>query len=146
MPTLERAIAIAAEAHAGAIDKVGAPYILHPLRLMMKMTTLRGMTVAVLHDVVEDNVLWTLQRLEKEGFDRETVAAVDALTRRRGESYPRYIERVAKNGLARAVKMHDLTDNIDIRRIPEPSEDDKRRIAKYERARRKLKAIPEEAA
>ena len=35
MSTLERAIVIAAEAHAGITDKAGAPYILHPLRMMM---------------------------------------------------------------------------------------------------------------
>ena len=31
--TLERAIAIAAAAHEGQVDKGGSPYILHPLKV-----------------------------------------------------------------------------------------------------------------
>ena len=54
MSTLEKAIAIAAEAHAGATDKAGAPYILHPLRVMLKVKSPDARIVAVLHDVVED--------------------------------------------------------------------------------------------
>jgi len=54
MSTLERAIAIAAEGHAGQLDKAGAPYVLHPLRLMLAVKTLDERIVAVLHDVVED--------------------------------------------------------------------------------------------
>jgi (p)ppGpp synthase/HD superfamily hydrolase len=141
MPTLERAIVIAAEAHAGTVDKAGAPYIMHPLRLMMKMESTTGMIVAVLHDVVEDNVQWTLPRLEKEGFSHEIIEAVDALTRRKGELYPHYIERAAKNGLAREVKIRDLEDNINIRRIHNPTDEDRRRIIKYESALNKLKAM-----
>lgn len=35
--TLERAIEIAAATHAGQTDKGGAPYILHPLRVMLRV-------------------------------------------------------------------------------------------------------------
>jgi len=52
--TLERAIAIAAEAHAGQVDKAGAPYILHPLRMMLSVSSIDERIVAVLHDVCED--------------------------------------------------------------------------------------------
>jgi len=140
MSTLERAIAIAAEAHAGTVDKAGAPYILHPLRLMMKMASREGMAAAVLHDVVEDNDQWTLQRLRKEGFDQEVIEAVNALTRRRGESYQLYIDRVAENELATVIKMHDLEDNINLRRIIKTTEEDKKRVIKYERALETLKS------
>jgi (p)ppGpp synthase/HD superfamily hydrolase len=51
MSMLERAIAIAAEAHAGDIDKAGAPYIPHPLRAMLAVASLEEKIVAVLHDV-----------------------------------------------------------------------------------------------
>jgi (p)ppGpp synthase/HD superfamily hydrolase len=61
MSTLERAVVIAAEAHAGVVDKAGAPYILHPLRLMLQMSTDEDRIVAVLHDVVEDSD-WTPRR------------------------------------------------------------------------------------
>jgi GTP diphosphokinase / guanosine-3',5'-bis(diphosphate) 3'-diphosphatase len=39
MRELERAIAIAAEGHAGQVDKAGEPYILHPLRVMLSCAT-----------------------------------------------------------------------------------------------------------
>jgi hypothetical protein len=48
---LERAIAIAAEAHAGQVDKAGAPYVLHPLRMMLRMSSIDERIVAALHDV-----------------------------------------------------------------------------------------------
>ena len=56
MSTLERAIVIviAANGHAGAVDKGGAPYILHPLRMMLNLTSTDKRIVAVLHDVCED--------------------------------------------------------------------------------------------
>lgn len=68
MSTLERAIVIAAEAHAGITDKGGAPYILHPLRMMMDLTSAEERIVAVLHDVCEDCPGWTFERLRGEGF------------------------------------------------------------------------------
>lgn len=52
--TIEDAILIAAEAHKGEKDKAGAAYILHPLRMMMRMKTEAEMMTAILHDVVED--------------------------------------------------------------------------------------------
>ena len=42
MSTLERAIEIAARAHAGQIDKANQPYILHPLRVMLSVNTQSG--------------------------------------------------------------------------------------------------------
>lgn len=44
MSTLERAIALGAEVHAGVKDKGGSPYILHPLRVMLRAkATTRGL-------------------------------------------------------------------------------------------------------
>jgi len=40
MSTLERAIVIAPEAHAGQVDKTGAPYVLHPLRMIFAVSTI----------------------------------------------------------------------------------------------------------
>ena len=68
MSTLERAIVIAAEAHAGMKDKGGAPYILHPLRMMLSVPSEEEQIVAVLHDVCEDCPGWTFERLRSEGF------------------------------------------------------------------------------
>ena len=76
--TLERAIAIAATAHTGQVDKGGAPYILHPLKVMLRMNTLEERIVAVLHDVVEDCGV-SLDDLRGEGFSEEVLAAIAAV-------------------------------------------------------------------
>lgn len=133
MNTLERAIVIAAEAHAGQVDKAGAPYILHPLRVMLRVTATDERIAAVLHDVVEDTP-WTLAALEAEGFAPEVIAAVDALTRRAEESYETFVVRAGANPVARAVKLADLAENMDLTRLPAPTDHDRERLARYRRA------------
>ena len=133
MSTLERAIAIAAEVHAGQVDKAGAPYILHPLRVMMKVFTPEERIAAVLHDIVEDSDL-TLEDLRQNGFSEEIVQAIDALTRRREESYMEFVMRAGANPIARRVKIADLEDNCDLSRIKEPTERDYKRLEKYREA------------
>jgi len=139
MNTLKRAIVIAAEAHEGMVDKAGAPYILHPLRVMMRMETVQEMVAAVLHDVVEDSEQWTLHRLKEEGFDKNIIDAVDALTKRAKETYDEFIERLSGNAIAMKVKLADLEDNMDITRIRKLTEKDKQRIERYHRALTKLR-------
>jgi (p)ppGpp synthase/HD superfamily hydrolase len=134
MSTLERAIAIAAEAHAGAVDKAGKPYILHPIRVMLQMATNDERIVAVLHDVVEDCKAWTLDRLRAEGFSDEVVRGVDAVTKREGETYEAFVLRGSADPLGKRVKLADLRDNLNLSRIAEPSAKDHERIAKYQRA------------
>ena len=131
--TLERAIAIAAQAHEGQVDKAGAPYVLHPLRMMLAVKTPEARMAAVLHDVVEDTQV-TLEQLRAEGFSDAVVEAVEALTKREGEDYEAFIRRVAPNPIAREVKLADLKDNSDLSRIAEPTERDRERIKKYRQA------------
>ena len=136
---LEDAIAIAAQAHRGQKEKAGMPYILHPLRLIAQMKTEDEMIVAVLHDVVED-CEWTLEQLREKGFSAEVISAVECLTHQKSEDYTDYIERVQKNPLAKRVKIADLEDNMDIRRISEDlTEKDFERLKKYQKTWRKLK-------
>ena len=133
MSTLERAIAIAAEAHAGQCDKGGQPYILHPLRVTLGMKTDTTRIVAVLHDVVEDTD-WTFDDLKNEGFADEVVDAVDALTRRAGEDYMEFVRRAKANALAKPVKIADVRDNMDVTRLRNFGERDRSRLARYEKA------------
>ncbi|MCA1617999.1 MAG: HD domain-containing protein [Acidobacteria bacterium] len=133
MATVEDAISIAAQAHKGQKDKAGASYLLHPLRMMMRMTSEAAMMAAVLHDVVEDTD-WTLERLREEGFSDEVLEAVDCLTHREGESYQEFVERVRANPIARQVKIADLEDNMNIRRISQLGAKDLERLEKYHRA------------
>ena len=133
MGKLEEAITIAVEAHKGQRDKFGAPYILHPLRVMARVKTEEEMTVAILHDVVEDTK-WTFDRLREAGFSETVVEAIGCVTKRAGESYDSLIERARANPLARQVKIADLEDNMDVRRIPVVTAKDAERLAKYRRA------------
>ena len=131
--TLERAIAIAATAHAGQVDKGGAPYILHPLKVMLRMSTLEERIVAVLHDVVEDCGI-SLDDLRKEGFSEEVLSAIESVTKMPGESYEDFVERAAQNPIGRVVKLADLEENSDLSRIASPSWEDLERVEKYRRA------------
>ncbi len=136
---LERAIEIAVTAHRHQRQKNGLPYILHPLALMLRVDSVKGKMVAVLHDVVEDSS-WTLAELEREGFPKEVLAALDCLTHREGESYEEYIDRISQNPLAVEVKLADLEDNMDITRLPAPlTEKDWQRLQKYRLAWERLR-------
>ncbi|RMF57290.1 MAG: HD domain-containing protein [Calditrichaeota bacterium] len=130
MATIERALEIAFEAHKGQKDKAGKPYILHPLRIMSKMPTEELMIIAILHDVVEDSP-WTLEDLRKEGFTEEVLSALDCITKRPGEAYEDYMERVKTNRLAIQVKLGDLQDNMDVRRFSGLKKEDSERITFY---------------
>lgn len=136
---LERAIALAVQKHAGQSDKSGAPYILHPLRMMTRMKTTDAMMAAVLHDIVEDTDT-TLTNLRREGFPENVVAAVDALSRRDGESYEDFTARAGAESLSRQVKIADLEDNMNLLRLGKAglSEKDVERLNRYLRAWRRL--------
>ena len=139
MASLERALTIATEAHTGATDKGGAPYILHPLRLMLQFPPGDAQLVALLHDVVEDSD-WTLDALRNEGFSEEVISGVDGMTRRESESYEDFVLRCATNPLARQVKLADIEDNMDIRRLGELGQKDLERLRRYQRAHHLLSA------
>ena len=142
MSTLQRAIEIAFLAHQGQFDKSGKDYIGHPLRVMEMGTTENEKIVGVLHDVVEDSD-WTFEALEAEGFSHEIIVALKCVTKlSENENYDDFIERVKKNPLATAVKINDLTDNMDIRRLPYLSDKDVKRLKKYLKAYKKLIGEP----
>ena len=127
---LEKAIAIAVEAHRGQTDRYGVPYILHPMRVMCRLDTVAEKTVGILHDVVEDTD-WTFEGLQKEGFPRVVLEALDSVTKRKGEAYEDFVKRSAASPVGRKVKLADLEDNMDLRRLREITNDDKTRLQKY---------------
>ena len=131
---IERAIQIAVEAHAGAKDKGGKPYILHPLNVMMRLETEEEQIVAILHDVVEDTN-WTFEALSEEGFSRIIIEALRTITKySQDEDYEEFIKRSLDNEIGRKVKIADLKENLDITRIGELEKKDIKRINKYKRA------------
>ena len=142
MSTLDRAIEIATQAHKGQFDKSGKEYIGHPLRVMVMGMTEQEKIVGVLHDVVEDSD-WTFEALAAEGFSPEIISALRCITKTsENENYDDFIERVKKNPLATAVKINDLTDNMDIRRLPYLSDKDVKRLKKYLKAYKRLIGEP----
>jgi (p)ppGpp synthase/HD superfamily hydrolase len=133
MSTIERAISIAAEAHEGVVDKADQPYILHPLRVMLAVISTEERIAAVLHDVIEDTG-WTVDQLRQEGFSQIVLQALDALTKREGEEYFAYVRRAGANPVARSVKLADLADNMDLSRLPSPTDRDRARLKRYKAA------------
>ncbi len=133
MATLDRAVLIAAKAHTGQKDRYGDPYVLHPLRMMVRMESEKEMIVAVLHDVVEKSE-WTLDDLRHEGFSEEVVQALDCLTKRSGDSYDDHIYRAKKNVLAQRVKLADLEDNLNQVQTKGSFKEDSERLARYHKA------------
>jgi len=139
MSLLEKAIGIAVEAHQGKKDRAGQPYILHPLRVMFGVETEEERIVAVLHDVVESHGdLWPMERLRQCGFSEPILDALDSVTKRTGEHYEPFVERSAANPIGCRVKLADLKDNLEVRRLREVTEEDRVRLNRYLAAFRRL--------
>lgn len=134
MATLERAIAFAAKQHSGQVDKANAPYILHPLRVMLNVPSIEHKIVAVLHDILEDTETST-DDLYRLGFQSQIIEAIVALTKQKGESRIDAAQRTVQNPLARVVKLADITDNMDLSRIPSPTAKDFERMKQYQQVR-----------
>lgn len=124
---------IAKRAHKGQFDKAGAPYILHPETVASFVTKDDEKIVAYLHDVIEDTPC-QLRDLENAGFSSEIIKAVDLLTRKTGQSYKQYLKLVKTNELARVVKLADLKHNSDLSRLTHVTENDIKRLKKYQDA------------
>ncbi len=133
MATIETALQIAARTHEGQKDKSRLPYILHPLRAMMKVEGEEAQIVAVLHDVIEDSSV-TTDDLRQAGFSEKIMAAVLCVTHRKDEPYAYYVVRCKGNEIARRVKLADLEDNSRLDRTilrPQRFEADVSRLRKY---------------
>ena len=110
---LHKAITIACDAHQGQSSINGEPYILHPLRLLIKAKSNEEKIIAVLHDVIEKSNI-SLADLKNKGFDQNIISSIESLSRRKSESYVDYIERLMQNRISVKIKLLDLADNIKI--------------------------------
>lgn len=136
---LHNAILIAAQAHNGQKRKNGLPYLLHPFRVMLRMSTEKEMIVAILHDVIEDTSV-TVEDLKAKRFAEDILTALSLLTKKRGQDYERYIAAISRNALARKVKIADLEDNMNLDELPEIRDKDLARNDKYRKALQRLRA------
>lgn len=141
MTMLDRSITLAVQAHMDQVDKAGEAYILHPLRVMTNplLKSEPERCCAVLHDVLEDTAV-TEDDLRRAGIADRVIKALDGVTRRDGEDYMVFVERVCQDPISRAVKAADLMDNMDMSRLPAPTDRDWARHAKYEQAFERLMA------
>jgi (p)ppGpp synthase/HD superfamily hydrolase len=136
-----RAMFIAAREHLNVKDKGGSAYILHPMRIAMRLRTSDEelMSIAILHDVVEDSKV-TFQDLINEGFSTRVIDALKLMTHQKGLSYDEYIDNMAENLDALLVKREDLRDNSDITRLKGITDKDFDRMKKYQRSFVKVEA------
>jgi len=138
MPTLQKAIKIAITAHQHQTDKSGVPYIMHVIRVMNSGKTEIEKICGMLHDLVEDTP-WTLEMLQQEGFSEEIIDVLKLVTKEsEEEDYDHFIDRIIQNKTAIAVKLNDLRDNMDITRLTQITEQDRKRLNKYLRAYNRL--------
>ncbi len=140
MYQIEKAFQFALKAHSGQLDRYGKLYIFHPLRVMLKMETDDEKIVALLHDVIEDTN-YTYKNMRDNGYHAEIIDAVACISRKNDEDYFEYIKRVMNNPIAVKVKLADLEDNMDIRRIEVVTGKDIERLNKYLKAYRMIMGI-----
>lgn len=134
---LVKAIELAKKYHQGQVDKGGNPYIEHPMAVMDRLETIEEKIVGVLHDIVEDTVL-TLGDLLELGFPEFIVEAIDSVTRRDDETRAEFIKRAKQNVIGRKVKIADIMENMNLKRIPNYTLKDEKRVLKYEKELKKL--------
>ena len=127
---VDLALSIARKAHEGQLDKAGVDYIEHPIYVASQVDTEEEKAVALLHDVIEDTDV-TVNDLKEAGFSDEVVLAVSVITKKAGEDYEEYLDRVKQNPIALRVKIADMEHNSDISRIKNPTEKDLKRLEKY---------------
>lgn len=109
----EDAFDLALSAHMGQKDKLGNDYFEHPFRVSASFIVsgdAEAAIVSLLHDCAEDT--WVTLGFLEDRFPEEIVDAVDAITRREGETYRQYIKRLCYNDIARRVKVEDIKDNL----------------------------------
>lgn len=130
----KKAINIAYNAHMGQVNKKEEiPYIFHPIHLAEQMDTEEECIVALLHDVVEDTDV-RMEDLEKE-FSNTVIDALKLLTHDKKVDYMEYVTKIKNNPIARKVKLADLSHNMDKTRLIKITEEDIKRIEKYEKAK-----------
>ena len=139
---VQSAADIACQLHKGQKDKAGVDYFTGHLSAVAKMGNIwQEQVVGYLHDASEDtpnSVEEVLNLLDEKlesplsEADREELAtALRLLNHHLSPDRETYIQRIKSNALATKVKLHDLTHNMDLSRIPNPTQKDCERVERY---------------
>jgi len=160
LPPLRRTAAdaetFARAVHAGQVDQAGEPYVGHLERVArraLEITCQSGMRlrlpevadveqIAWLHDTIEGQGV-TAGDLLAEGFAPAVVEGVAWLTKRKGEPYSYWIDRMCAAAPLPVliVKLADMEDNADPARLALLPEEKRARLtAKYARPLEALRA------
>lgn len=142
--TLENAYQLAHAAHEGQKDKGDLPYINHPIAVMNRLAGDYSKMAGILHDVIEDTDV-TFEDLQKLGVPEVVIASLRLLTHPKDfknikEEYFANINNILASGdqIAIDVKFADLSENSNIKRIPNPEGSDYKRVRKYKKAQKIL--------
>ena len=136
-PMTKKALKLCFETHKDQVDKTDMPYVFHPFHLAEQMDDEISTVCALLHDVVEDSDM-TLEGLAGMGFPAQVIEVLSLLTHAEGVPYMDYVREIAKNPIAKKVKIADLTHNSDLTRMDEVDEWALLRNEKYREALRIL--------
>ena len=121
-------------------DKSGDPYINHLLAVSNNFDIPTEKIVGLLHDLVEDTDT-TFEELKEAGFSDKVIEALKLVTKKEGESYPDFIDRIinSNNIIALKVKIKDMENNMDSNRLDKLPDDLKEKLTKkYEPQYKKL--------
>ena len=129
-PLTKRAMKIAFDVHREQVDKSGLPYVFHPFHLAEQMQDELTVCTALLHDVIEDTPM-TLKELAEAGFPKEVLDALVLLTHDDAVPYMDYVQKIAENPIAKAVKLADLAHNSDLSRLDTVDDYALTRVQKY---------------
>ena len=136
---VELARQLAKEYHKGQVDKAGVDYFSgHITSVVNGVSTVEEKIVAYLHDTLEDTEFSYLDLMVL-GFSDKVINGIIFITKDKKEKYEDYLKHVKSNELARAVKLSDLTNNMDLSRLKKITEVDKKRLEKYKKAYKYLK-------
>lgn len=140
----KKAMKLCFDAHKNQVDKIGMPYIFHPMCLAEKMDTEESIIVALLHDVVEDTD-YTLDDLREMGFGDAVIEALTLMTHDPAVPYMDYVKAIGKNPLATKVKLADLRHNSDLGRLDLVDQKALSRAEKYSKAIDYLESVASHA-
>jgi len=141
----------------GVLDKGGEPYILHCAKVGLR-SYLKALhdyifyketeeaeflateisIAGMLHDIIEDTCIGL--DVIKLLFGEEVARLVDLVTRKDGESYMQFIDRVKTCPKATIIKKADIMHNMDLKRLEVVTDADLARVKKYEKALKRLES------